>query len=112
MGICQGLASNSSNELYAAWKGETGDDRLFFSTFNGKTWGSVATMPGNSSVGPALAFNGGTLYAAWKGIYGDNRLFSAQWNGSSWVDGKTIDGNSDIGPTLASLNGKLYAAWK
>jgi hypothetical protein len=112
MGICQGLASNSSSELFAAWKGETGDDRLLFATFNGSTWTNRGAIPGNSSVGPALAFNKGTLYAAWKGIYGDNRLFSAQWNGSNWVDGRTIAGNSDIGPTLASQNGKLYAAWK
>ena len=111
MGICQGLASENATKLYAAWKGETGDDRLFFATFNGTRWDAAQTMPGNSSTGPSLAF-GGKLYAAWKGIYGDNRLYSAEFNGTNWVNGKTIGGNSDIGPTLASLNGKLYAAWK
>jgi hypothetical protein len=112
MGICQGLASDDSTNLYAAWKGETGDDHVYYSTFNETGWSIKTTMPANSSVGPSLAFLGGTLYAAWKGEHGDNRMFSAEFDGTSWINGKTIPGNSDIGPTLASLNGKLYAAWK
>jgi len=34
MSVLQGLCS-FNEKLYAAWKGEVGDDRLFFSCFNG-----------------------------------------------------------------------------
>jgi hypothetical protein len=112
MGILQGLASDDSATLYAAWKGKPGDDRIFYSAFDGTSWKTPGVISGNSSAGPSLAFMGGKLYAAWKGIYGDHRLFSAEFNGTKWVNHKTIGGNSDVGPTLASVNGTLYAAWK
>ena len=37
MSILQGLCSYGGR-LYATWKGETGDDRLFCSAFDGNTW--------------------------------------------------------------------------
>ena len=43
-----------NGKLYAAWKGETGDDRLFYSPFNGSAWAPQTVIAGNSSVGPGL----------------------------------------------------------
>jgi hypothetical protein len=68
MSIYQGLCGSGSG-VCAAWKGEVGDDRLFFGTFDGTKWDLPGnTIPGNSSVGPALAaMANGLIYAAWKG---------------------------------------------
>ena len=63
MGILQGLCA-FGNGLYAAWKGESDDDRLFYTSFSGGTWSGAQTIPGNSSIGPALATVGETIYAA------------------------------------------------
>ncbi len=112
MGILQGLCCY--NELlYAAWKGDVGDDRLFYSNFNGTAWASQATIAGNSSVGSALAVLSGSMFAAWKGEPGDERLFFAKYNGHTWTQQAQIAGvASSVGPSLAAFQNKLYAAWK
>jgi hypothetical protein len=118
MGVLQGLASNGEY-LYAAWKGEPGDDRIFYSRWNGHgNWASAGTIPGNTSAGPALAVsNNGSLYAAWKGEWSDPRVFFSKFNGTKW-DGQTqiLNAYSDTGPALSSLGqslgGQLVAAWK
>jgi hypothetical protein len=112
MSIFQGLASDNANSLYAAWKGETGDDRLFCAVLRGGEWQGQPTIPGNSSTGPSLAFHNGKLYAAWKGEHDDKRLFYSRLGTNGWDPQQTIPGNSDTGPSLVASNGKLYAAWK
>jgi len=107
----QGLAAGGE-KLYAAWKGETDDDRLFLAVFDGETWTGLGAIPGNSSTGPSLAMLGGTLYAAWKGEHDDERLFYAAFNGAGWDNQAAIPGNSSVGPSLAVCRGALYAAWK
>jgi hypothetical protein len=116
MSMTQGLYAFGNN-LYAAWKGEVGDDRLFYAAFDGTKWESESVhIPGNSSVGPSLAAtNSSTLYAAWKGenADADQRLFYAIFNGSEWLPQVQIpDVASSVGPALGVLNGVLYAAWK
>jgi hypothetical protein len=116
MSITQGLYQFNGN-LYAAWKGEVGDDRLFYASFNGTKWQSENVhIPGNSSVGPSLASpNKTALYAAWKGENGDSdqRLFYSSYNGSVWAAQIQIPGvASSVGPSLGVFNGVLYAAWK
>ncbi len=111
MGIFQGLCSYNGL-LYAAWKGETGDDRLFYSYFDGHSWSTQKQIPGSSNVGPALATMNGQLYAAWKSS-DKQSLFCAAFDGiSGWDNQNSIPGNSDIGPALASVYEQLYAAWK
>jgi hypothetical protein len=93
---------------WAAWKGEAGDDRLFYA--NSADWSNVRTIPGNSGGGPSLAVarfnNKELLYAAWKGKGLDQRLFYA-WMDESGIwsvpatGDQTIPGNSSVGPTLA-----------
>jgi hypothetical protein len=63
MGILQGLASDDSPTLYAAWKGKPGDDRIFYATFDGTNWKTPGVISGQSSAGPSLAAAAGTVGA-------------------------------------------------
>jgi hypothetical protein len=119
MGVLQGLVSHGGY-LYAAWKGEPDDDRIFYSRWNGSgKWAPASpmasgTVGGNTSAGPSLGVFGGSLYAAWKGEWSDPRLFFAKYNGSNWENQKQIpNAYSDVGPALCSFNStQLIAAWK
>jgi hypothetical protein len=112
MGIEQSI-SNHSGSLFAAWKGEVGDDRLFYSRFNGTMWSPATTIGGNSSVGPALAGLGNSLFAAWKGEHSDERLFFTKLIGDTWAPQELISGAaSSVGPSLSNFGTRLYAAWK
>jgi hypothetical protein len=114
MGIAQGLCSYDSN-LYAAWKGEVGDDRLFYSVFNGTSWTGANTIPGNSGVGPSLAAtSGGVIVAAWRGENLDSRLFFATYPVSTqkWsLQTQIPNVSSIIGPSLTAIDNTVYAAW-
>jgi hypothetical protein len=114
MGINQGLCGSGS-KLYAAWKGEMGDERLFYSVFDGNTWSAQKTIPGNSGIGPGLAAtSGGTIVAAWKGEHTDDRLFFASYSPSSqsWSNAQQIAGaSSSIGPSLTAIGNTVYAGW-
>jgi hypothetical protein len=117
MGVLQGLMSltvNGRQQLFAAWKGEPGDNRIFYSWWNGSgAWQPPETIPGNSSVGPSLAIYKDTLYAAWKGEWSDPRVFFSYWNGQSWEPQQPIPNiYSDAGPALCQYGNSLIAAWK
>jgi hypothetical protein len=112
MSILQSLC-NFNGLLYAAWKGEVGDDRLFYSSFNGTTWTPQTLIPGNSSAGPSLAVFGSAMYAAWKGEGSDERIFYSKFAGGAWQPQVLIAGiASSTGPSLAAMGNKLYAVWK
>jgi hypothetical protein len=112
MSIQQALSSYSG-DLFAAWKGEVGDDRLFYSQYNGTKWSGQKTIAGNSSVGPSLATNGASMFAAWKGEHSDEGLFFAEMTGGAWGAQQEIPGVlSSVGPSLAVFGGKIFAAWK
>ena len=118
MGVLQGLVDHDGY-LYAAWKGEPGDDRIFYSRWNGAGEWTPAlpmasvTVGGNTSVGPSLGVFNRALYAAWKGEWSDPRIFFAKYNGSNWEAQKQIlNIYSAVGPALCTFGGKLFAAWK
>jgi hypothetical protein len=114
MGVLQGLVNNGNGYLYAAWKGEPDDDRIFYSRWddNGK-WMSALTIPGNTSAGPALGVFRGSVYAAWKGEWSDPRLFFSRYDGPNWEAQSQIpNAYSDTGPALCSMGGNLIAVWK
>jgi hypothetical protein len=69
--------------LYAAWKGEWSDPRLFFAKYDGALWEAQKQIPNAySDAGPALcSFGGGTLVAAWKNVF-DKYLYFASYDGS------------------------------
>jgi hypothetical protein len=115
MSVLQGLcvAPNAfNNQLVAAWKGESYDDRLFYSTHQNGDWAPQATIPGNSSVGPGITAVGDMVYSAWKGEQDDERWFYSSFDGTAWSAQQVIPGNSSVGPSLAQFQGTLYAAWK
>jgi hypothetical protein len=114
MGVLQGLI-NLNGELVAAFKGEPGDDRIFYSTWKGTgNWSNAArTIPGNTSAGPSLGIYNGSAYAAWKGEYSDPRLFTSKYSGSSWDPKVQIpNAYSDNGAAIAQYGSMLVAAWK
>jgi DNA-binding protein H-NS len=104
------------NRLYAAWKGVSADEGIYWSSFNGSTWAGQQRIPAPvaSSIGPALATMGSRLYAVWKGAGGDQGLYWSSFKGAFWAGQQRIPDPvaSSVGPALAELNGRLYAAWK
>ena len=113
MGIQQALCEYNGF-LYAFWKGETNDERLFYSRYDGSKWSVQQVVAGNSSVGPSVAVYGGRLFLSWKGTHDDQRIFWLQIDHDHWFDQASIGPafNSSHGPALAAFNGRLYAAWK
>jgi hypothetical protein len=101
-------------KLYAAWKGSSNDQSLWYASFDGARWSAQAQIPGvASSVGPSLSVFVGNLYAAWKGAANDQSLWYASFDGSRWSAQARIPGvASSVGPSLCAFGGNLYAAWK
>jgi hypothetical protein len=119
----------SNPVLYAAWKGGDGDERIWYSSFDGTSWASQEPLPSPiaSSVGPSLAAytppdsEGTQVYAAWKGSDDDERIWYSSLNGTAWSAVNTSGAPqaplpspiaSSVGPSLAVFNNVLYAAWK
>jgi hypothetical protein len=106
--------------ITAAWKGDNGDERLWYSTFNGSSWTAQQQIPDPvaSSVGPSLTTYYGELdiiYAAWKRSGTDESQWYATFDGEKWSTQQQIPGTlSSIGPSLAYSPDTytVYAAWK
>jgi len=100
----------------ASWKGDSGDQNLYYAVYDGLNWSPQVHIPGVwSSVGPALCEYNGKLYAAWKGSGNDESLWYASFDGTSWSPQVQFPGvgvASSVGPSLAVFVDKLYAAWK
>jgi hypothetical protein len=68
--------SDLQQRLLAGWKGVPGDNRMFWSTFDGSTWSAEQQGIGvGTSDGPALASFNGRIIGAWKGVPTDIRMF-------------------------------------
>jgi len=113
VGVLQGLCSYEGR-LYAAWKGATGDQRLFWSAFNGQYWTEQDLVGGNSSAGPAMARFQDQMLIAWKGSHGDQREFFLRVKPTGlWsLQAQIPNVGSTTGPALAEFGNRLYAAWK
>ncbi len=77
----------SNGQLYAAWKGSNGDERIWWSrTTDGKKWDPQQSMddPIRTAFRPSLVDFYGQLYAAWKGGGDDERLWYSSFNGATW----------------------------
>ena len=117
MSIAQGLCDYNGS-LYAAWKGDVGDDELYCAVLEGNVWAKKDSLPGNSSVGPALVAANGLMYAAWREAADDESLYYASFDGNKWSDrmpiqlnGANAPASSNIGPSLAASGNTLYASW-
>jgi hypothetical protein len=116
--------NNDTEKLYAAWKGAGGDERIWWSTFDGTSWSQQQSMPDPFATAykPALAVvpkppgrnTAPRLYAAWRGADTDERIWYSYFNGEVWVGQLPIPDPvaSSVGPSLAVVNNILYAAWK
>jgi len=102
------------NRLYAAWKGAGSDERMFWSSFNGRNWAAQQVgIGGGTSGSPALAVFRNRLYAAWKGAGNDQRMFWSSFDGSTWAPQQVgIGGGTSGNPALVVFQDRLYAAWK
>jgi hypothetical protein len=104
-----------NGKLYAAWKGQTGDQALWYASFDGTTWSAQTVMPVfASSIGPALAeydqhqripiklHDPGKLFAMWKGASSDAGLWFGSFDGSNWSAQSTVPGNTgqDVPPNI------------
>jgi hypothetical protein len=109
-----------NEQLYAVWKGVTGDESIWWSSFDGQSWAPQQRIAGGAgtSIAPSVAVFNGRLYAAWKGVTGDERIWWSSFDGQSWapqehiVDGVGTTVGTSIGPSIAVFNSRLYAAWK
>jgi hypothetical protein len=102
---------NGNQLLYAAWKGEGDDERIWYSIFDGESWSAQQTIPNvYTSTGLALAAYGTVLYAAWKGSQNDTRLWYATYD-TSWSPQTQFPDpiRSSAGPCLSSAG---FAAWR
>ena len=91
------------NKLYAVWKGEGSDERLWYADYDGKNWSGQTQIPtGSSSEGAAIAEFNGKLYAMCKGSGSNVSLYNAEFNGSTWLAwSKAIPGGT--GPDTYTL---------
>jgi hypothetical protein len=66
-----------NRRLYMAWKGSDGDQRIWWSNFDGNHWAAQQSVPAPvaTSVKPSLAVFNGRLDMAWKGSDGDERIW-------------------------------------
>jgi hypothetical protein len=99
---CGGLTSAGpalavfNDRLYRAWKGMSGDNRMFSSRFDGAHWSQEHSGMGLTSDGPSLAAMRNALFAAWKGVPGDNRMFFASYPGSPSIELRAIADPGDL----------------
>ncbi|WP_205083254.1 hypothetical protein, partial [Paracraurococcus ruber] len=67
--------------------GANGDQRMFWSSFDGQNWSPQQVgIGGGSASGPSLAVFQNRLYAAWSGANGDQRMFWSSFD----VDRRTV----------------------
>jgi len=113
IGLLPALAVFNS-KMYMAWKGIERDERIFYSNFDGTSWGAQQLLPGiATSSGAALTVFNGKLYMAWKGMLADQGIYWSLFDGTSWASQKLVAGvGTSTGPRLAVFNNKLYMAWK
>jgi hypothetical protein len=112
---------------YMAWRGVSGDDGIYWSSFDGNGWSPQKPIQGTgSSHGPILAV-GFTrnradgvpvtgLFMAWDGVSGDDAIYFAENLDPTffdWTAQQPIDGvGTSERPALALFNGRIYMAWK
>src|SRR5215217_4167538 len=112
-----------TNRLYMAWKGVTGDERMYYSYYDGNNWEPQKFAVGMTSVGPSLAVFNNRLYMAWKGVTGDERMYYSYFDGNNWEPQKFAVGMTSVGPSLAVFTiqeavgdtpaeRRLYMVWK
>ena len=110
------------DNLYIAWKGETGDARIWISNAGGFGSDGVALglspqrlgpSPAGTERGPALAATEDTLFMAWKGASSNKIWWSQSQDGIKWSEQSSIPqvGGTSQGPALTAIGDTLFLAW-
>jgi hypothetical protein len=113
------LAGNEFEyDLSAAWKGSNGDERIWYSFYNGVQWLPRQAFPNpdatsvRPSLAPWLVEIGELIVAPWKGGDSDERIWYSVFT-NSWDPQQVVPGvDTSVGPSLANALGDIYAAWK
>jgi hypothetical protein len=105
------------DQAVAAWKGQPGDSRVFFSMFDGRRWASQQSADGGAfgtADRPGLGFLG-RVVMAWRGKDEDRRLFFSRLSGGRWDPQEPINGGafgSEHGPALCPVESRLLMVWR
>jgi len=104
--------------LYAAWKGASRDQGIYWSRLDGDRWTSEQPVSGaRTDSGPALSQDYLGLVLAWRGVGVDDNIYISRFDGSQWVPPQRLNGAaSSDGPALDPFDGISpslnLAAWK
>lgn len=103
-----------NGRLYASWRATNGENKMVYSTFDGRSWSLQMPMGRfGTSTGASLAFHRGALYAAYKGPNRNEMLYWTRFDGKKWETDKRMgDYTSTAGPTLVTFHGNLLMLCK
>jgi hypothetical protein len=107
--------SRDHTALMLAWKGEGGDQRLFWSrSFDLETFEPHNRFDDRTSAArPALAWFDGQVVMAWRGQDGDERIWWSRFDGTSWSPQAAIPGRTTShSPALGVAGDRLCMLWK
>ena len=107
-------------KMYAVWKGDGGDEGIWWSHFDGSSWIPPIGCPAGfaTSARPALTVwaRGAEqkLVMAWKGQGMTELIHFAMFDGTAWGHVEQVPGPviTNDGPALAVFKGQLYFAWR
>ncbi len=107
----------AGDHAVAAWKGQPGDSRMFFSIFDSRRWAPQQPADGGgfgTAARPGLGFLG-RVVMAWRGRDDDRRLFFSRLSSGRWDPQEPIRGGefgSEHGPALGRVDGRLVMVWR
>jgi len=103
-----------NGKLFMAGKGVAGDERIWYSWYDGEKWQEPMPGPGWTSCGVALAVHAGKLFMAWKGMGNDQDIWFSYYDGTNWkpqvraLDTNNYSLSTTHRPALASYKNILY----
>jgi hypothetical protein len=105
---------NFKDKVWMAWKGESGDPRIFLSSLTGSTWSPGTPVSGvGTSSSPALTATSSELFLACKGEHDDAIFWAKSLDGKAWSPQARVPGAaSSHTPALAAFKEAVYLAYK
>ena len=108
-----------SNSVWAVWKGNQGDESLYYSSWAGpgSAWSRQSRISGvGTTQGPSVVYFNDFIWAAWKGTGDDPQIYYAYKypkGDSPWsAQAQVPKGLTTAVPQLAVVSGRLYLFWK
>jgi hypothetical protein len=107
--------------VYMAWKGEEGDNTIYWSFYDGAKWQPQTPLPAETDIGPAMVATDNAVFLVWKGK-SDTKLWWAILGGDVNNGSKfTVIGQIKAGgnffettstPALTTLGNAVFMAWR